>query len=70
MKVLIIEDDKRIAQVMQRGLKEEGFTVDTVHDGEEGEFMATENPYDIIILDLNLPDKDARPVPCAKHFLC
>jgi DNA-binding response OmpR family regulator len=58
MKILIIEDDERIAHVTQRGLKEEGFTVDVVHDGEEGEFMATENPYDAIILDLNLPDKD------------
>jgi len=58
MKILIIEDDERIAHVMQRGLKEEGFTVDVVHNGEEGEYMATENPYDAIILDLNLPDTD------------
>lgn len=57
MKILIVEDDKRIANVMQKGLKEEGFTVDVVHDGEEGEFMALENPYDAIILDLNLPIK-------------
>jgi DNA-binding response OmpR family regulator len=58
MKILIIEDDKRIAQVMKRGLKEEGFTVDTIHNAEEGEYMAIENPYDAIVLDLNLPDKD------------
>ena len=58
MKVLIIEDDVRIASVMQRGLKEEGFTVDITHDGEDGEYMALENPYDVIVLDLNLPDKD------------
>lgn len=62
MKILIIEDDKRIAQVMQRGLKEEGFSVDIVHTGEEGEFMATENPYDAIVLDLNLPDTDGMDV--------
>jgi len=43
---------------MQKGLKEEGFTVDVVYDGEEGEFMSTENPYDAILLDLNLPIKD------------
>lgn len=58
MKILIIEDDKRIATVMQRGLKEEGYTVDVVNDGEEGEYMASENPYDAVILDLNLPDRD------------
>ncbi|MGI5827423.1 MAG: response regulator transcription factor [Patescibacteria group bacterium] len=65
MKVLIIEDDKRIATVMKRGLKEEGFTVDVVYDGEEGEYMATENPYDAIVLDLNLPDKDGLQI-CRK----
>lgn len=58
MKILIIEDDKRIAAVMKKGLKEESFTVDVVHNAEEGEFMAEENPYDAIVLDLNLPDKD------------
>ena len=57
MKILIIEDDIRIATVMKRGFKEEGFTVDVVNDGEEGEYMAIENPYDAIILDLNLPHK-------------
>jgi len=58
MKILIIEDDQRIAQVTQKGLKEEGFTVDIAYTGEEGEFMAEENPYDCIVLDLNLPDQD------------
>lgn len=58
MKILIVEDDKRIATVMQRGLKEEGFSVDVVNDGEEGEYMALENPYDAVVLDLNLPLKD------------
>jgi DNA-binding response OmpR family regulator len=62
MKILIIEDDTRIAQVMQRGLKEESFTVDITHNGEEGEYMAIENPYDAIILDLNLPDKDGMQI--------
>ncbi len=65
MKILIIEDDKRIATVMQRGLKEEGFAVDVVYDGEEGEYMAAENPYDAVVLDLNLPDKDGMAI-CKK----
>lgn len=65
MKILIIEDDERIAHVMERGLKEEGFSVDIAHNGEDGEFMAEENPYDTIILDLNLPDKDGMEI-CKK----
>ncbi|NMC36666.1 response regulator transcription factor [Candidatus Beckwithbacteria bacterium] len=65
MKILIIEDDERIAHVMQRGLKEEGFTVDVSHNGEDGEYMAIENPYDAVILDLNLPDKDGLEI-CRK----
>jgi DNA-binding response OmpR family regulator len=62
MKILIIEDDNRIATVMKRGLKEEGFTVDVVADGEEGGYMASENPYDCIILDLNLPEKSGMEI--------
>jgi len=65
MKVLIIEDDERIAHVTEKGLKEEGFTVDIAHNGEDGEFMAEENPYDCIVLDLNLPDRDGLQI-CKK----
>ncbi len=65
MKILIIEDDKRIATVMQKGLKEEGFTVDITHTAEDGEYMVEENPYDCIVLDLNLPDKDGLQI-CKK----
>jgi len=65
MKILIIEDDERIAQVTQKGLKEEGFTVDIANNGEDGEFMAEENPYDCIVLDLNLPDRDGLQI-CKK----
>jgi DNA-binding response OmpR family regulator len=65
MKILIIEDDERIAHIMQKGLKEEGFTVDVAHNGEDGTYMAEENPYDVIILDLNLPDQDGLQI-CKK----
>ncbi len=65
MKILIIEDDQRIAQVTQKGLKEEGFTVDIAETGEDGEYMAEENPYDCIVLDLNLPDQDGLTI-CSK----
>ena len=65
MKILIIEDDERIAHVIQRGLKEEGYTVDVAHNGEDGEYMVLENPYDAVILDLNLPDTDGLQI-CKK----
>ena len=58
MRILLIEDEKRIASFIQRGLKEEHYTVDLAHDGEEGLFLAEINPYDLIILDIMLPGKD------------
>ncbi|MBN1794029.1 MAG: response regulator transcription factor [Candidatus Omnitrophica bacterium] len=58
MRILLIEDEKKIAAFIERGLKEENYTVDTVPDGEQGLFLAEVNPYDLIILDLMLPDKD------------
>ena len=58
MKILIIEDEKKLAKLMKKGLEENSFTVDLSHDGEEGMYMATEYPYDAILLDLTLPKKD------------
>ncbi len=58
MKILIIEDEKKLAQLMKKGLEENSFTVDLSHDGEEGMYMATEFFYDAILLDLTLPKKD------------
>ncbi len=58
MRILIIEDEKKIAGFIKRGLKEEGYAVDSAYDGEEGFRMATENEYDLIILDLMLPKMD------------
>ncbi len=58
MRILLIEDEKKIASFIQRGLKEEHYTVDVAHDGEQGLFLADVNPYDLIILDLMLPGKD------------
>jgi DNA-binding response OmpR family regulator len=58
MKILIIEDEKKLAQLMKKGLEENSFTVDLSHDGEEGMYMATEFSYDAILLDLTLPKKD------------
>lgn len=55
MKVLIIENEKKIVDFIKKGLKEESYTVDAVYDGEEGKFMASTYKYDIIILDIMLP---------------
>ena len=58
MRILVIEDDKRISAVIKKGLTEDGFAVDTAFDGEEGEYLAESESYDLIILDLMLPKVD------------
>jgi len=58
MRVLVIEDEKKVARFIERGLKEERFAVDVAPDGEEGLFLALENEYDLIVLDILLPKKD------------
>ena len=58
MRILVIEDEVKIAQFIKRGLKEEGYAVDVANDGEEGHFMLSSNEYDAIILDLMLPKID------------
>lgn len=58
MRVLVVEDDKRLAGIVKRGLLEEGYAVDAVYDGEEAQFAAENAPYDVILLDIMLPKKD------------
>lgn len=58
MRILIIEDEKKLASFIRRGLKERNYAVDAAHDGNEGFFLADTNPYDLIILDIMLPQKD------------
>ncbi|MEV0775866.1 response regulator transcription factor [Streptomyces sp. NPDC050433] len=55
MRLLIVEDEKRLAVSLARGLRAEGFAVDVVHDGLEGLHMAGEGAYDLIVLDIMLP---------------
>ena len=62
MRVLVVEDEKRLAESMRRGLTGEGFVVDVVHDGASGLWAATENPYDVILLDIMLPGKNGYKV--------
>jgi heavy metal response regulator len=56
MRILVVEDDKGTARFIQKGLSEEGFLTDVVSGGEEGMFMATTEIYDLIVLDVMLPE--------------
>ena len=55
MKVLVVEDEKKVAAAIRRGLEAEGFAVDVALNGTDGEWMATENTYDVIVMDIMLP---------------
>ncbi|MEW6094942.1 MAG: response regulator transcription factor [bacterium] len=58
MRILLVEDEKKIASFIKRGLKEEYYVVDVAYNGEKALFLAEVNPYDLIILDIMLPGKD------------
>jgi two-component system, OmpR family, response regulator len=58
MRILVIEDEPKMAALLRRGLSEEGYAVDVVRSGTDGIWAATENPYDAIVLDVMLPDID------------
>src|SRR3954447_22937843 len=55
MRLLIVEDERRLALSLAKGLTAEGYAVDVVHDGREGLHRATEGSYDLVILDIMLP---------------
>jgi len=58
MYLLLVEDERRLAQVVRRVLEEEGHTVDLAHDGEDGLAMARDGSHDVIVLDVLLPGMD------------
>ncbi len=58
MKVLVIEDEKKIASFIRRGLEEQGFAVDLCGNGDEGFTLATTRHYDAVVLDIMLPGRD------------
>jgi len=58
MRILVAEDEKKLASFIKRGLKEKGYAVDVVGNGNDALFQAESNPYDLIILDIMLPGKD------------
>lgn len=58
MRVLVVEDEVKIARAIKRGLEQERFAVDVCHDGDEGLRYALDEPYDVIVLDRMLPGLD------------
>ena len=62
MRLLIVEDEKKVLSFIKKGLEEEGYAVDSASDGETGLIMGLDGVHDLIILDLNLPGKDGLSV--------
>ena len=65
MRILVVEDEKKVASFIKKGLEEQSYVVDTAFDGLEGERLASQTPYDAIILDVLLPKQDG-VVTCQK----
>ncbi len=74
MRILVVEDDKKVASFLEKGLREEGYAVDVAHDGAEGSMKAHVHDYDLLLLDVMLPGQSGleivrevrrreRPVP-------
>ena len=55
MRLLVVEDDKNVAEIVRRTLVQAGYVVDVCYDGEEGQFLGETEPYDAVVLDLGLP---------------
>ncbi|MHB8815241.1 MAG: heavy metal response regulator transcription factor [Steroidobacteraceae bacterium] len=58
MKILVVEDERKTAAYLKRGLEENGFVVDVAADGDDGSHLAQTQPYELIILDVILPGRD------------
>ncbi len=58
MRILVVEDETKVANFIKRGLEEEGFNVDLAHDGDEGVNMAEKSAYALILMDIMMPKKD------------
>jgi two-component system, OmpR family, copper resistance phosphate regulon response regulator CusR len=58
MRILVVEDDRKIAGFIEQGLREEGYVVDLARDGDEATILAHVNEYDVILLDVMLPKKN------------
>jgi two-component system OmpR family response regulator len=58
VRILLVEDEAKLAALLERGLREEGISADLAGTGAEGLWQATERPYDVVVLDRMLPDLD------------
>src|SRR5207244_7370765 len=58
MKILVVEDDRKVAGFIEQGLREEGYAVDVAPDGEEGTTLAHVYEYELVVLDVVLPKKN------------
>ncbi len=58
MKILVVEDEKKVASFIQRGLEGEGFSVEVAYDGESGVEMGSQSSFDLILMDVMLPKMD------------
>jgi two-component system copper resistance phosphate regulon response regulator CusR len=58
MRILVVEDEQRLAEYLKKGLTEGGYVVDVAHDGIDGKHLAVEGEYDLVILDVMLPGID------------
>jgi DNA-binding response OmpR family regulator len=62
MRILVVEDDAALSSFIRKGLEAEHHAVDAANDGNQGRSMAMEFPYDLVVLDLNLPGVDGLTV--------
>jgi DNA-binding response OmpR family regulator len=73
MRILVVEDDKKVASFLEQGLREDGYSVDVAHDGTRGDSMAHLHDYDLLILDVMLPGKNGVDIvrgPSAERHPC
>ena len=62
MRILVVEDEKKVAKALGEGLQAQGYEVTVAHTGEEGFFQLNEHTFDLVILDLMLPGRDGYEV--------
>ncbi len=66
MRILVVEDQKKVAGFLKNGLVEAGYSVDLAESGETAEILIAENPYDLVVLDVMLPGQSG--LDTARHF--
>ncbi|MCW5889188.1 MAG: response regulator transcription factor [bacterium] len=62
MRILVVEDERKVASFLQRGLEAEGYSVEVAHDGDAGLARALSEPFDLLLLDVMLPGRDGMAV--------